>query len=90
MLYNTAVSLCNEQLLRRRQQGEQSHLPFANPSMLCQCTCGELRALVLEERLLIMFHCVDDTGPFQDRRTEKKSLLCFLARFYPRSPRAEG
>lgn len=37
-----------------------------------------------------MFHCVDDTGPFQDKPDGKKSLLCFLARFYARSPRAEG
>lgn len=90
VLYNTTVSLCNEQHLRRRRQGEQSHLPFANPSMLCQCTCRELWGLILEERLLIMFHCVDDTGPFQDRLHWKKSLLCFVSRFYPRSPRDEG
>lgn len=89
MLYNTMASLCNEQLLRSRQQGEQSHLPSVNPFVLCQCTCRELWGLGLEERLLIIFHCVNDTGLFQDRPDwkKKKSLLLFLGQ---RSPRTEG
>lgn len=36
-----------------------------------------------------MFLCVDTQGLSRTGQTGKKSLLCFLARFYPRSLRAE-
>lgn len=56
VLYNTPISLCNEQFLRRRQQGDQSHLPSANPLHALPVHLQRALRARPEERPLIMFH----------------------------------